>query len=164
PTADNTSGGSCSGNVYTGISQNVAAAITDQLDIGEVDVGGCLSPKTGNAQPSANAVNQLSGSMSQDLQSLGNGQYQVVHQAWDDAQSLPPRLIFVPIVQSFASGTNATVTVLQFAWFYITGATGNGQGQKNKGKYVPMSMPASDKAVAWQPSQSGQITFVSLTG
>jgi Flp pilus assembly protein TadG len=164
PTADNMTGGSCSGNVYTGISQNVAAAITDQIDIGEVDIGGCLSPKTGNAQPSANSVNQLSGSMSQDLQSLGNGQYQVIHQSWDDAQGLPPRLIFVPIVQSFASGTNSTMTVLQFAWFYITGATGSGQGLKINGQYVSMSMPASAKAVAWQPSQTGQITFVSLTG
>jgi hypothetical protein len=44
PRADNTTGGSCSGNVYTGISQNVLSAITDQEDVGEVDVGGCLSP------------------------------------------------------------------------------------------------------------------------
>jgi putative Flp pilus-assembly TadE/G-like protein len=164
PTADNTTGGSCGGNVYTGTSVNVQAAITDQLDIGEVDVGGCLSPKTGNAQPSANSVNQLAGSMSQDLQSLGNGQYQVVHQAWDDAQGLPPRLIFVPIVQSFASGTQSNMTVLQFAWFYITSATGSGQGLKINGQYVSMSMPATDKAVAWNPAQTGQITFVSLTG
>jgi hypothetical protein len=164
PTNTNTTGGSCSGSVYTGISTNVSGAITDTLDIGEVDVGGCLSPKTGNAQPSANAVNALSGSMAQDLTSLGNGQYQVVHQSWDDTQGLPPRLIYVPIVQAFGQGTNATVTVLQFAWFYITSATGSGQSLKINGQYVSMSIPASGKAVAWQPSQTGQITFVSLTG
>ncbi|HET6848410.1 MAG TPA: pilus assembly protein TadG-related protein [Gaiellales bacterium] len=164
PTADNTSGGSCSGNVYTGISQNVLSAITDQIDIGELDIGGCLSPKTGNAQPSANSVNTLAGSMSQDLQSLGNGQYTLIHQSWDDAQGLPPRLIFVPIVQNFATGTNANMTILSFAWFYITSATGSGQTLKINGQYVSMTMTATSKAVAWQPSQTGQITFVSLTG
>ena len=165
PTSDNTTGGSCSGNVYTGISQNVLAAITDQEDVGEVDIGGCLSPKTGNAQPSGNAVNQLAGTMAQDLQSFGNGQYQVNHQSWDDAQGLPPRLIYVPIVQNFGNGTNANVTVLQFAWFYITGASGNGNGLKINGQYVSMSLPGgSAKSVAWQPSNAGQVTFVSLTG
>jgi hypothetical protein len=164
PTAANTTGGSCSGPVYAGISQNVAGAITDTLDIGEVDVGGCLSPKTGNAQPSANAVNALSGSMAQDLTSLGNGQYSVVHQSWDDAQGLPPRLIFVPVVQDFAQGTNATMTVLAFAWFYITGTTGNGNGLRINGQYVSMSVPASSKTVAWQSGKVGQITSVSLTG
>lgn len=165
PTADNTTGGSCSGNVYTGISQNVLAAITDNEDVGEVDVGGCLSPKTGSAQPSGNNVNQLLGSMAQDLQSIGNGQYQIIHQSYDDPQGLPPRLIYVPIVQNFGSGTNANVTVLQFAWFYITGATGNGQTLKINGQYVSMSLAGgSAKSVAWQPNNAGQVTFVSLTG
>jgi Flp pilus assembly protein TadG len=163
PTAANNTGGSCSGPVYSGISQNVAGAITDTLDIGEVDVGGCLSPKTGNAQPSANAVNALSGSMAQDLTSLGNGQYSIIKQSWDDAQGLPPRLIFVPIVQDFAQGTNANMTVLAFAWFYITGATGNGNGLHINGQYVSMSLPASSKTVAWQSGKIGQITSVSLT-
>jgi hypothetical protein len=39
PTAANTTGGSCSGPVYTGISNNVQAAITGANDIGEVDIG-----------------------------------------------------------------------------------------------------------------------------
>jgi hypothetical protein len=47
PAADNTTGGSCAGNTYAGTSQNVQAAIADALDIGEIDGGGCLSPKTG---------------------------------------------------------------------------------------------------------------------
>jgi Flp pilus assembly protein TadG len=164
PAANNTTGGSCAGDVIAGTSQNVQAAITDTLDVGEVDVGGCLSPKTGNAQPSGNAVNQLPGSMAQDLQSLGSGQYQVVPQSWDDAQGLPPRLIFVPIVDSFSTGTNANMTVVQFAWFYITGASGGGQSLKINGQYVSMSLTPTGKSVAWQPSQAGQITFVALTG
>jgi Flp pilus assembly protein TadG len=164
PTAANTSGGSCSGTVYSGTSQNVIAAITDQIDIGEVDVRGCLSPKTGSAQPSGNAVNQLAGSIAQDLQSLGNGQYQVIHQSWDDAQGLPPRLIFVPIVAAFGQGTNANMTVEAFAWFYITSATGNGQTLAINGQYVSMSIPPSGKTIAWQPGKTGQITTIALTG
>ena len=35
-------------------------------------------------------------------------------QSWDDTQGLPPRLIYVPIVQSFSTGTNANMTVLYF--------------------------------------------------
>jgi Flp pilus assembly protein TadG len=163
PMADNTSGGSCSGNVYTGITGNVQGAITDTLDIGQLVIGGCLSPKTGNAQPSANAVNNLPGSMAQDLQSLGGGQYQVTPQSWDDSQGLPPRLIYVPIVQSFATGTNANMTILFFAWFYMTGATGSGQGLKINGQYVSMSLPASSTTVDWVPGRVGQVTSVILT-
>jgi Flp pilus assembly protein TadG len=164
PTSTNTTGGSCSGNVYTGITGNVQGAITDALDIGKVVVGGCLSPKTGNSQPSANAVNQLAGSFTTDLRSLGNGQYEVIPQSWDDSQGLPLRLIYVPVVQSFATGTNATMTVLFFAWFYITGATGSGQGLKINGQYVSMSLPASSQTVTWVPGRIGQVTSVSLTG
>ena len=163
PTAANTTGGSCSGPVYSGISQNVAAEITDAQDVGQVLVGGCLSPKTGNAQPSANAVNALAGSMAQDLTSLGGNQYTVKTQAWDDSQGLPPRLIYVPIVQNFAQGTNATMTVLNFAWFYITGATGSGQGLHINGQYVSMSLPPSSVTVNWQPGVNGQVTSVVLT-
>jgi Flp pilus assembly protein TadG len=163
PMAGNTSGGSCSGNVYTGITGNVQGAITDTLDVGPLLIGGCLSPKTGNAQPSANAVNNLPGSMAQDLQSLGSGQYQVIPQAWDDSQGLPPRLIYVPIVQSFATGTNANMTILFFAWFYMTGATGSGQGLHINGQYVSMSLPASSTTVDWVPGRNGQVTSVILT-
>lgn len=163
PTPANTTGGSCSPPVYSGISSNVAAEITDTQDVGQVVVGGCLSPKTGNAQPSANAVNALAGSMAQDLTSLGGNQYSVNPQAWDDAQGLPPRLIYVPIVQNFAQGTNATMTVLSFAWFYITGATGSGQGLHINGQYVSLSLPASSQTVDWQPGVNGQVTSVLLT-
>jgi Flp pilus assembly protein TadG len=166
PTAANTTGGSCSGPVYTGISTNVTAAITDTEVVGEVDVGGCLSPKTGSAQPSGTAVDNLPGSMAQDLTNLGNGQYSVIPNATDDdpATGLPKRLIYVPIVQAFASGTNATMTVLAFAWFYITGRTGGGQTLAINGQYVSISMPAASKTVAWQSGKVGQITSVSLTG
>jgi Flp pilus assembly protein TadG len=164
PTAANTTGGSCSGPVYTGTSSNIQAAILGQNDIGEVDIGGCLSPKTGSAQPSANAVNQLLGSLSQDLRSLGNNQYEVIPTSWDDPQGLPPRLIFVPIVPAFGSGTNATMTVSGFAWFYITGATGNGQGLKINGQYISLTAaPIGGTPVAWVPGKIGQVTSVALT-
>jgi Flp pilus assembly protein TadG len=164
PTAANTTGGSCSGSVYTGISSNVQAAILGTNDIGQVEIGGCLSPKTGNAQPSANAVNQLPGSFSQDLNSLGNNQYEVISRGWDDAQGLPPRLIFVPIVPAFGSGTNATMTVSGFAWFYITGATGNGNGLKINGQYISLTAaPIGGSPVAWVPGRIGQVTSVALT-
>jgi hypothetical protein len=42
----------------------------------------------------------------------------------------------VPIVQPFATRTNATVTVLAMVWFYITSATGSGQGLKINGQYL----------------------------
>jgi Flp pilus assembly protein TadG len=163
PTPANTTGGSCSGPVYTGTSGNIQAEILDTQNVGQVVVGGCLSPKTGSAQPSGNAVNNLAGSAAQDLKSLGSGQYQLIPQAYDDAQGLPPRLIYVPIVQAFATGTNANMTIVQFAWFYITGATGSGQGLKINGFYLSMTMPASSQTVAWQSGVPGQITSVQLT-
>jgi hypothetical protein len=66
-------------------------------------------------------------------------------------------------VQSFATGTNATMTVQGMVWFYITSATGSGQGLKINGKYVSMSLPATGNTVAWQSGQIGQVTSVSLT-
>ncbi len=165
PTATNTSGGSCSGAVYTGTAGNVQAAILGTNDIGQITAGGCLSPKTGNAQPSANSVNTIPGDLVHDLSPLGNGQYEVIRQSWDDAQGLPPRLIFVPIVPAFASGTNATMTVQGFAWFYITGATGNGNGLRINGQYVSMNLPSlGGNPVAWVPGRVGQVTQVAITG
>ena len=165
PTAANTTGGSCSGSVYTGTSANIQSAILGQIDIGQVNIGGCLSPKTGNSQPSGNTVNQLAGSFSQDLRNLGNNQYEVISTSWDDAQGLPPRLIFVPIVPAFGSGTNATMTVSGFAWFYITGATGNGQGLKINGQYLSLTAaPIGGTPAAWVAGRVGQVTSVALTG
>jgi Putative Flp pilus-assembly TadE/G-like len=162
PTPANTTGGSCSGPVYSGITSNISAEIGDTQDVGQIVVGGCLSPKTGSAQPSATVVTNLQGSFAQDLTSIGGGQYQVVKQLWDDPHGLPPRLIYVPIVQSFASGTQTTMTVVAFAWFYITGTTGGGQTLHINGQYVSLSMPASSQTVAWQQGVTGQITSVIL--
>jgi hypothetical protein len=69
----------------------------------------------------------------------------------------------VPIVQSFATGTNANMTILFFAWFYMTSATGSGQGLKINGQYVSMSLPASSTTVDWVPGRIGQVTSVILT-
>jgi Flp pilus assembly protein TadG len=164
PTASNTTGGSCSGSVYTGITGNIKSDLADQLDIGNVNIGGCLSPKTGDTQPSGNTINNLPGSFSQDLQNLGNGNYQVSPQSWDDSQGLPPRLIYVPIVESFANGTNANVIITGLAWFYMTSATGSGQGLRINGQYISVSGAPPGSTVAWNPNATGQITSVALTG
>src|SRR5512138_3600241 len=119
PATDNTSGGSCSGNVNKGTPSNIAPELADQLPAGQLVVGGCLSVKSGASQPSANVVNQIppgNGNMSQDLQNMGNGQYQVIPQSWDDSNGLPPRLMFIPIVDQLPSG-NGTSTIVSFAWF-----------------------------------------------
>lgn len=123
PATDNTSGGSCSGNTIPGgTSPNIKAMLGDTLAAGQLVVGGCLSVKSGAAQPSADVINNLSGSLNADLQPLGNGLYQVISQSWDDTNHLPPRLLFVPIVDTVPGG-NGSTTVKQFAWFYATSAT-----------------------------------------
>jgi Flp pilus assembly protein TadG len=164
PTAANTSGGSCSGPVYTGISQNVQAALSDTNDIGQMVVGGCLSPKPGATQNSANVASSLPGSFNQDLQSVSNGQYQVVRQSWDDPQGLPPRLIYAPIVDTFSQGTSGPWYITGFAWFYMTGTTGNGSSLQITGQYVSIAgPPTGGTTTTWVPNQIGQVTSVALT-
>jgi hypothetical protein len=60
--------------VYTGITQNVAAAVGDTEDVGRLTLGGCLSPKPGASQGSATVADGLAGTLAQDLRSNGNGQ------------------------------------------------------------------------------------------
>jgi Flp pilus assembly protein TadG len=164
PTAANTTGGSCSGPVYSGITQNVQGALGDTLDIGTITIGGCLSPKPGASQGSATVADGLAGSFNQDLRSIGNGQYEVVHQAWDDAQGLPPRLIYVPIVDQFTQGTTGPWTITGFAWFYMTGSIGHGSGLTIGGQYVSLpGPPTGGTPVAWVSGQTGQVTSVALT-
>jgi Flp pilus assembly protein TadG len=164
PTAANNTGGSCSGPVYSGISQNVQAALGDTNDIGQMVVGGCLSPKPGATQNSATVATTLPGSFNQDLQSVNNGQYQVVHQSWDDAQGLPPRLIYAPIVDTFSQGTSGPWYITGFAWFYMTGTTGNGSSLQITGQYVSIAgPPTGGTTTTWVPNQIGQVTSVALT-
>lgn len=112
PATDNTSGGSCSANTIPGTSPNIKAMLGDTLAAGQLVVGGCLSVKSGAAQPSADVINNLPGSLNADLQPLGNGLYQVIPQSWDDTNHLPPRLLFVPIVDTVPGG-NGSTTVKQ---------------------------------------------------
>jgi Flp pilus assembly protein TadG len=165
PTTDNTSGGSCSGNTNKGTPSNIGSELSDQLPAGPMNVGGCISVKSGASQPSANIVNQMpptNNAMSQDLQSLGNGQYQVIPQSWDDSNGLPPRLMYVPIVQSLPGG-NGNATILSFAWFYMTSATGGGSGLTINGQWVGLQLPSASQTSAYQPGVQGQVLTVRLT-
>jgi Flp pilus assembly protein TadG len=164
PTASNTTGGSCTGSVYTGTSQNVSDALSDLIDIGTLNVGGCLSPKPGAAQGSATVADGLLGTFAQDMHSLGNGTYEVVHQSYDDGQGLPPRLIYVPIVDQFTQGTTGPWTITGFAWFYMTGSIGSGSNRTIAGQFVTIAgPPLGGNSVSWVAGQIGQVTSVSLT-
>ncbi len=163
PTAANATGGSCSGPVYTGNSQNVSSALSDTIDIGPLNLGGCLSPKPGASQGSATAADSLAGTFNQDLSSVGNGTYVVVKQAWDDAQNYPPRLIYVPIVDAFSQGTQGPWTITGFAWFYMTGSTGTGSSRTIAGQFITLSGPPNGPTTTWVAGQTGQVTSVSLT-
>jgi Putative Flp pilus-assembly TadE/G-like len=165
PTTDNTSGGSCSGNTNLGTPPNVGSEIGGQLSSGSLVIGGCLSVKSGASQPSATIVNQLApanNSMSQDLQSIGNGQYQVIAQPWDDSAGLPPRLLAVPIVQSLPGG-NGNATITGFAWFYVLNAANQGNKLTINGQWVSLQIPASGQTTPYQPGLLGQILAVELT-
>lgn len=165
PTTDNSSGGSCSGNTNKGTPSNIGLELSDQLPAGPMNVGGCISVKSGASQPSANVVNQMpptNNAMSQDLQNLGNGQYQVISQPWDDATGLPPRLMYVPIVQSLPGG-NGDATIVSFAWFYMTSATGGGSSLTINGQWVSLQLPNAAQTTAYQPGVQGQVLTVQLT-
>jgi len=99
----------------------------------------------------------------QDLQSLGNGQYQIVPQAYDDSNGLPPRLMYIPIVQNLPGG-NGDATIVSFAWFYMTSATGGGSGLTINGQWVTVELPATDLVTQYQPGVQGQVLAVELTG
>src|SRR6476646_7603266 len=65
PTTDNTTGGSCAGNVNKGTPSTISPELGDALPAGTLVVGGCLSVKSGASQPSANIVNQIAPSNNQ---------------------------------------------------------------------------------------------------
>jgi hypothetical protein len=166
PTTDNTTGGSCSGNVNKGTPSNIGPELGDTLPAGTLVVGGCLSVKSGASQPSANIVNQIAPSnnqMNQDLQPLGNGQYQVIPQSWDDSNGLPPRLMYIPIVQTLPNG-NGQTTIVSFAWFYMTSATGGGSGLTINGQWVTLQLPPTGDTTQYHPGVIGQVLTSELVG
>ncbi|HSD02913.1 MAG TPA: pilus assembly protein TadG-related protein [Gaiellales bacterium] len=166
PTTDNTSGGSCSGNVNKGTPSNISPELSDNLPSGTLVVGGCLSVKSGASQPSGNVVNTIppgNGNMAQDLQPLGNGQYQVIPQPWDDSNGLPPRLMYIPIVQTLPSG-NGQATIVSFAWFYMTSATGGGSGLTINGQWVTLQLPPTGETIQYVPGAIGQVLTSELIG
>jgi hypothetical protein len=165
PASGNDTGGSCSGNTNLGTPTNVKDELSDQLPSNPLVVGGCLSVKSGAAQPSGNVINQIppgNNLMSSDLQSIGNGQYQVIPQPWDDANSLPPRLMYVPIVASLPGG-NGPATITRFAWFYVTGTSGGGSRLVINGQWVSLQLPATGQTTQYIPGMQGQVLTVELT-
>jgi hypothetical protein len=162
PASGNTTGGSCSGSTVMGTSGTVSKVLSDTIAVGPVNFGGCLSPKPGAAQPSATVVNGLAGSLGQDLQQVAGGQYTVIPQSWDDANHLPPRLIYVPIVDSMGTG-NSPLTVTGFAWFYMTGSSGGGNSLQINGQYVTLGIPLNGATTTYVPGAVGQVTVVRLT-
>ena len=129
-------------------------------------IGGCLSVKSGASQPSGQVVNGIqpgNNQMSTDLTSLGDGTYQVNPQPYDDSSGLPPRLMFVPIVNTLPGG-NGNATITGFAWFYATGATNNGHNLTITGQYVTMELPSTGTTYQYTPGAQGQVTAVELTG
>jgi Flp pilus assembly protein TadG len=166
PAADNTSGGSCTGDVNKGTPPNVKSEVGDQLPTGVLALGGCLSVKSGASQPSANVVNQLAPGndmMSSDLQSVGNGEYKVIPQSWDDSNGLPPRLMYVPIVDTLPGG-NGNATITGFAWFYATGTAGGGSALVINGTWVSLERPPTGPTTQYVPGAAGQILTTKLTG
>jgi hypothetical protein len=162
PAADNTTGGSCSGNTIPGTSPNIKAELGDTLPAGQLVIGGCISVKSGAAQPSGDVINNLPGSLNTDLQPIGTGLYQVIPQSWDDSSHLPPRLLFVPIVDTIPGG-NGSTTVKQFAWFYATSATGGGNSLTINGVYVSVQDPIPGQTIPYVPGTQGQILTTALT-
>jgi Putative Flp pilus-assembly TadE/G-like len=166
PATDNTTGGSCSGNVNKGTPSNIGPELADNLPAGTLVVGGCLSVKSGASQPSGNVVNTIppgNNQMGQDLQPLGNGQYQVIPQSWDDSNGLPPRLMYIPIVQNLPSG-NGQATIVSFAWFYMTNATGGGSGLTINGQWVTLQLPPTGETTQYVPGAIGQVLTSELIG
>jgi hypothetical protein len=166
PATDNTTGGSCSGNVNKGTPSNIGPELADNLPAGPLVVGGCLSVKSGASQPSGNIVNTISpgnNQMGQDLQPLGNGQYQVIPQSWDDSNGLPPRLMYIPIVQNLPSG-NGQATIVSFAWFYMTSASGGGSGLTINGQWVTLQLPPTAQTTQYVPGAIGQVLTSELIG
>jgi Putative Flp pilus-assembly TadE/G-like len=166
PTTDNTTGGSCSGNTNKGTPSNIGPELSDNLAAGELVIGGCLSVKSGASQPSANIVNNIqpgNNLMSQDLQSLGNGLYQVIVQPWTDPNGLPPRLMYIPIVKTLPGG-NGNATITGFAWFYMTSATGGGSGLTINGQWVTLQLPPTGQTINYVPGTIGQVLTSELIG
>jgi Flp pilus assembly protein TadG len=165
PTTSNTTGGSCSGATNLGTPPNVKAELSDTLPAGQLVIGGCLSVKSGASQPSATVVDSLApgnDNMASDLQDIGNNVHKVIPQSWDDASGLPPRLLYVPIVNTLPSG-NGQATITNFAWFYMTHTTGSGKTLQINGQFVSLQLPNSGNTVTYVPGANGQILTAELT-
>ena len=87
----------------------------------------------------------------------------VIPQAWDDSTGLPPRLMYVPIVNNLPNG-NGNATIVSFAWFYMTDAKNNGSSLTIDGQFVTLQLPPTGPTYAYQPGVQGQVITAELTG
>jgi hypothetical protein len=101
--------------------------------------------------------------MGDDLQSLGNGDYVLIRQTWDDSSGFPPRLMYVPIVDSLPNG-NGNATITGFAWFYMTSASSGGSGLQINGQFVTIQLPTTGTTTTYTPGARGQVVTAELTG
>ena len=168
PATGNLTGGSCSGNTNLGTPTNVKNELSDQLPSNPLKVNGCLSVKSGASQPSGNVINSIppgNNLMSSDLQLVTGSatQYQVIPQSWDDANGLPPRLMYVPIVAALPGG-NGPATITRFAWFYVTGTANGGSKLVINGQWVSLQLPDIGPTTQYIPGVKGQVLTVELTG
>jgi Flp pilus assembly protein TadG len=164
PTTDNTTGGSCNGNTNLGTKQNLTQELQGTLLAGQLVIGGCLSVKPGATQPAGNVTQSMQpgdNNMGADLQSLGNGTYQIIPQNYD-INGLPPRLLYVPIVDTLTGG-NSQAHIVRFAWFYMTGSTGGGSSLTINGRFVNVELPSTGQTTTYLPGAQGQVITVELT-
>jgi Putative Flp pilus-assembly TadE/G-like len=168
PAVDNTTGDSgcnTTGNVNKGTQQNLTSELQGTLLSGPIRIGSCLSLKSGATQPAGQITQNMSpgdNNMGADLQTLGNGTYQVIPHTYD-INGLPPRLLYVPIVDVITGG-NPDVHIQGFAWFYMTGTTGSGSSLTINGRFVTIEMPPTSQTTAYVPGALGQIITAELTG
>ena len=127
---------------------DVIAFLSGTCIAAPVEIGDSLSTKPGATQPTAKAVDDLPGSLGQDLVKLSNGLYQILPQSYH-RNELPPRLVIIPVVTPWGNG-NSTVTVEDFAWFYITGYTGKGSSISIQGLFVELTR---DGVTPFEPTQ-----------
>jgi hypothetical protein len=71
--------------------------------------------------------------------------------------------MYIPIVQTLPSG-NGQTTIVSFAWFYMTSATGGGSGLTINGQWVTLQLPPTAETTQYQPGVIGQVLTSELVG
>ena len=69
--------------------------------------------------------------------------------------------MYIPMVEPL--GGNGDATIVHFAWFYVTGASGGGSALGINGQWVSLQLPASGTSTPYLPGVQGQVLSVELT-